>query len=56
MLTARSQGFEPVVFDTRLQARFATGAAEHTVLLGWDWQKADWDGLRGAMLSIAGLW
>lgn len=39
--------------DTRLQARFATGAAEHTVLLGWDWQKADWEGLRGAMVNPA---
>lgn len=39
--------------DTRLQARFATGAAEHTVLLGWDWQKADWDGVRGAMTNPA---
>jgi len=38
-------------FDTRLQARFATGAAEHTVLLGWDWQRADWDGVRSAMSS-----
>lgn len=38
-------------FDTRLQARFATGAAEHTVLLGWDWQRADWEGVRSAMSS-----
>lgn len=38
-------------FDTRLQARFAIGAAEHTVLLGWDWQRADWEGVRSAMSS-----
>lgn len=36
-------------FDTRLQARFSTGAVEHTVLLGWDWQRADWEGVRSAM-------
>ncbi|MEG2806234.1 TonB-dependent siderophore receptor [Stenotrophomonas sp.] len=38
-------------FDTRLQARFATGALDHTVLLGWDWQRADWSGVRSAMSS-----
>jgi iron complex outermembrane receptor protein len=38
-------------FDTRLQARFTTGAVDHTVLLGWDWQRADWDGVRSAMSS-----
>ncbi|WP_145477657.1 TonB-dependent siderophore receptor [Stenotrophomonas rhizophila] len=36
-------------FDTRLQARFATGAVDQTVLLGWDWQRADWEGVRSAM-------
>ncbi len=35
--------------DTRLQGRFDTGAASHTLLLGVDWQKADWDAQRGAM-------
>jgi iron complex outermembrane receptor protein len=35
--------------DTRVQGEFATGAAEHTLLLGMDWQKADWNGGRGAM-------
>ena len=38
-------------FDTRLQARFSTGAVDHTVLLGWDWQRADWEGVRSAMSS-----
>lgn len=38
-------------FDTRLQARFTTGAVDHTVLLGWDWQRADWEGVRSAMSS-----
>ncbi|MCD7098268.1 TonB-dependent siderophore receptor [Stenotrophomonas sp. MMGLT7] len=37
--------------DTRLTGRFATGAAEHTLLFGVDWQRADWDGARGAMNS-----
>lgn len=37
--------------DTRLIGRFATGAAEHTLLLGLDWQKADWHGERGAMTN-----
>jgi len=36
-------------FDTRLQARFSTGAVDHTLLLGWDWQRADWEGVRSAM-------
>ena len=36
-------------FDTRLQARFTTGAVDHTLLLGWDWQRADWEGVRSAM-------
>ncbi|MCF7750721.1 TonB-dependent siderophore receptor [Bacillus subtilis subsp. subtilis] len=37
--------------DTRLQARFTTGAVDHTVLLGWDWQRAAWEGVRSAMSS-----
>ncbi len=37
--------------DTRLQGKFDTGAASHTLLLGVDWQKADWDAQRGAMNS-----
>ncbi|GAB3049795.1 TonB-dependent siderophore receptor [Stenotrophomonas tumulicola] len=36
-------------FDTRLQARFATGSVDHTVVVGWDWQRADWEGVRSAM-------
>lgn len=39
--------------DTRLTGKFATGAAEHTLLLGVDWQKADWDAARGAMVNPA---
>jgi len=35
--------------DTRLTGKFSTGAAEHTLLLGVDWQKADWSAARGAM-------
>ena len=42
-------------FDTRLQARFATGAVDHTVLLGWDWQRADWEGVRSAMSNPAAI-
>ena len=38
-------------FDTRLQARFTTGSVDHVALLGWDWQRADWEGVRGAMSS-----
>lgn len=38
-------------FDTRLQARFTTGNVDHVALLGWDWQRADWEGVRGAMSS-----
>jgi iron complex outermembrane receptor protein len=41
--------------DTRLTGKFATGAAEHTVLLGVDWQQADWSGARGAMLNPADI-
>ncbi|UBB23897.1 TonB-dependent siderophore receptor [Pseudoxanthomonas japonensis] len=39
--------------DTRLQGKFDTGAASHTLLLGMDWQKADWDAQRGAMTNPA---
>lgn len=39
--------------DTRLTGRFATGATTHTVLLGVDWQKADWSGRRGLMANPA---
>ncbi|MBX3694513.1 MAG: TonB-dependent siderophore receptor [Steroidobacteraceae bacterium] len=34
--------------DTRLTGRLSLGGAEHTVLAGVDWQKADWDHLRQA--------
>ena len=37
--------------DTRLVGKFGTGAADHTMLLGLDWQQADWTGARGAMLN-----
>lgn len=39
--------------DTRVQGHFDTGALSHTVLVGVDWQKADWDGGRGAMTNPA---
>ncbi len=39
--------------DTRVQGKFATGSAQHTLLLGMDWQRADWEGQRGAMLDPA---
>ncbi len=32
--------------DTRVQGRFTTGDAEHTLLAGFDWQKSDWSFLR----------
>ncbi|PJK13447.1 TonB-dependent siderophore receptor [Lysobacteraceae bacterium NML07-0707] len=32
--------------DTRLTGQFDTGALKHTLLLGVDWQKADWHGSR----------
>ncbi|PJK13732.1 TonB-dependent siderophore receptor [Lysobacteraceae bacterium NML120232] len=32
--------------DTRLTGQFSTGALAHTLLLGVDWQKADWSGKR----------
>lgn len=32
--------------DTRLTGKFTTGALNHTLLLGVDWQKADWNGSR----------
>ncbi|AWH21581.1 TonB-dependent siderophore receptor [Stenotrophomonas sp. ZAC14D2_NAIMI4_6] len=35
--------------DTRLTGKFSTGAAQHMLLVGVDWQKADWDAARGAM-------
>jgi len=35
--------------DTRVTGKFATGAAEHTLLAGVDWQQADWEGARGTM-------
>lgn len=41
--------------DTRLSGTFSTGAAEHTLLFGLDWQKADWDGARGAMVNPADI-
>lgn len=37
--------------DTRLTGKFATGALQHTLLFGVDWQKADWQGARGAMAN-----
>lgn len=39
--------------DTRLQGKFSTGVLKHTLLLGMDWQKADWHGARGAMRDPA---
>lgn len=41
--------------DTRLTGKFTTGAAKHTVLLGVDWQQADWNGARGAMRNPADI-
>nr|WP_306673937.1 TonB-dependent siderophore receptor [Tahibacter caeni] len=41
--------------DTRLTGTFDTGAAAHTLLAGVDWQKADWDGARGAMVNPADI-
>ncbi len=41
--------------DTRLTGRFGTGIAEHTLLFGVDWQKADWTGARGAMANPADI-
>jgi len=40
-------------FDTRLQARFSTGGVDHVMLLGWDWQRAEWEGVRSAMSNPA---
>lgn len=40
---AESDGY---TIDTRLQGSFATGGLQHTLLAGFDWQKADWDFLR----------
>lgn len=39
--------------DTRVTGKFQTGSAEHTLLVGVDWQKADWDAARGAMRDPA---
>lgn len=41
--------------DTRLTGKFSTGVAEHTVLFGVDWQKADWTGARGGMVNPADI-
>lgn len=41
--------------DTRLTGKLATGALAHTLLFGVDWQKADWDGARGAMANPASI-
>ncbi|MFT4257345.1 MAG: TonB-dependent siderophore receptor [Pseudoxanthomonas sp.] len=41
--------------DTRLTGKFATGALEHTLLFGVDWQRADWNAARGAMASPASI-
>ncbi len=41
--------------DTHLIGKLLTGAAEHTLLLGVDWQKADWNGGRGAMRDPADI-
>ncbi|WP_313319843.1 TonB-dependent siderophore receptor [Stenotrophomonas sp.] len=32
--------------DTRLTGKFSTGAAEHTLLFGFDWQQGDYDNAR----------
>lgn len=37
---------EGLTADTRLTGKFSTGPLEHTVLIGFDWQRAQWDGLR----------
>ncbi|WP_235567637.1 TonB-dependent siderophore receptor [Lysobacter sp. Root690] len=39
--------------DTRVQGKFRTGALAHTLIVGVDWQKADWNGGRGAMSNPA---
>ncbi|MEZ5486232.1 MAG: TonB-dependent siderophore receptor [Steroidobacteraceae bacterium] len=41
--------------DTRITGKFATGAVEHVLLFGVDWQKADWDAGRGAMVNPANI-
>ncbi|RMH89458.1 TonB-dependent siderophore receptor [Lysobacter pythonis] len=41
--------------DTRIQGRFRTGALTHVLLLGADWQKADWNGIRAAMEDPASI-
>ena len=37
--------------DTRITGKFSTGRLQHTLLVGVDWQKADWDAARGAMAN-----
>ena len=48
-----SRVWQRICFQTWLKAigtsAFSTGAAEHTLLVGVDWQKADWTAARGAM-------
>ncbi|WDS37466.1 TonB-dependent siderophore receptor [Pseudoxanthomonas sp.] len=41
--------------DTHLKGQFDTGAIAHTVLVGVDYQKADWDGQRGTMANPASI-
>lgn len=41
--------------DSRLTGKFATGPLAHTLLMGMDWQKADWNGARGAMVDPAAI-
>lgn len=42
--------------DTRLEGRFSTGALDHTLLAGLDWQRTQWDLLRqGAQVSPAAI-
>ncbi|MCP5471941.1 MAG: TonB-dependent siderophore receptor [Sinobacteraceae bacterium] len=41
--------------DTRLIGKFETGALAHTLLVGLDWQKADWNAARGAMANPASI-
>jgi len=43
--TGNSEGF---TLDTRLEGKLRTGAFDHTVLAGFDFQDATWDGLRQA--------
>lgn len=41
--------------DTRLVGKFRSGVLRHTLLLGLDWQEADWDAARGAMANPASI-